>query len=50
MNIFVITLVIIIGLLIYAAVDPVIYKNDNCYVLYYFNYKGQRKEIILWRF
>lgn len=50
MNAFLICLILLIVLFLYAAIDPVIYKTSSCLVLYYFNYKGQRKEFILWKF
>lgn len=50
MNAFLICLILLLVLFLYAATDPIIYKTSSCLVLYYFNHKGQRKEFILWKF
>lgn len=39
----------IILVLLYFDMDITIYNNPNSIVLYFTNFKGERKEVILWR-
>lgn len=39
----------IILVLLYFGMDITIYNNLNSIVLYFTNFKGERKEVILWR-
>lgn len=45
-----IVILILVVLFLYAALNPQIYNNKDCYTIYYYNYKGQRKEFIIWKF
>lgn len=39
----------IILVLLYFGMDITIYNNSKSVVLYFTNFKGERKEVILWR-
>lgn len=39
----------IILVLLYFGMDITIYNNPNSIILYFTNFKDERKEIILWR-
>lgn len=39
----------IILVLLYFSMDITIYNNTNSIVLYFTNFKDERKEVILWR-
>ena len=47
MIIFIILAIILV--LLYFGMDITIYNNPNNIVLYFTNFKDERKEIILWR-
>ena len=44
-----ISLAIILVLLYFSMMDITIYNNPNSIILYFTNFKGERKEVILWR-
>lgn len=39
----------IILVLLYFSMDITIYNNPSNIILYFTNFKGERKEVILWR-
>lgn len=39
----------IILVLLYFGMDITIYNNSSNIILYFTNFKGERKEVILWR-
>ena len=45
-----VVILILVVLFLYASLNPQIYNNKDCYTIYYYNYKGQRKEFIIWKF
>lgn len=47
MIIFIILAIILV--LLYFDMNIIIYNNPNSIVLYFTNFKGERKEVILWR-
>ena len=47
MIIFIILAIILV--LLYFSMDITIYNNPSSIVLYFTNFKGERKEVILWK-